>query len=278
MATTKKKRATKSKDVATKSSSKELATMEQFEQQMAADAAADEARLGKSGESNFISIKNKEFTFRGSDLGEEMEVVIVNFASANMYYDSGYDPDDPNAPACCAIGLDENDMLVPFDASPVPQADNCEDCELNEWGSADVGKGKKCNNRKILAVIPADFASSEEVETAFVSISPLSMSNFNKYVKGLSKTIKRPSYGVITLMYFDEESSNEVLKFKAVGPIETPAEMQTIMEQRAMCEAELLAEPDFSNYHEVEKKPRRSAKKKDEPAAKKKGRASKFSK
>ena len=250
--------------------------MDQFNKQFEQDAQIDEDRLGKSGESQFISIKNKEFTFRSSALGEELEVVIINFASANVYYDSNYDKDDQNAPACCAIGLEDNEFLVPFENSPEMVNDNCEECEYNEWESADVGKGKKCGNRKILCLVQADTLEDEEIEYAFISVPPTSMSNYNKYVKGLSRTMKRPSYAVITQISFNEESDNEELVFKPVEPIESVNNMNTIMLLREQCEADMLAEPDFSQYHIVEKKTRRAATKKKAVATKK--RASKFSK
>jgi hypothetical protein len=41
------------------------------------------------------------------------------------------------------------------DANFQPQSDLCKTCEHNQWGSADKGRGKACQNRRRLTMIPA---------------------------------------------------------------------------------------------------------------------------
>lgn len=255
------KKKTAKKAVSKKSSqSKALTTMEEYEKQMADDASADSARVSGGGEGQFISTSNGTFTYKDSDLGDSIEVVIVNFASENIYYDAPWDPDDPNSPACAATGYDDNDYLAPFDESPDKQCDTCEECELNVWGSADVGKGKKCKNRKRLALVHVDDIGNEDAEIAKLGIAPTSLGNFNKFIKGLDKTLKKPAYGVVTNIFFDPDD-DKVLKFKPVEPISDPAAIAFIMEQRKAVEDSLVEPPDFSNYHEPVKQQRRSSKK-----------------
>lgn len=267
------------KKTAKKSKSKALVSMEDYENQMMADASSDSARITSREGGSFISTQNGTFTYQDSDLGDSMEVVIIAFASTNMHYPFVYDKDDPQSPGCAAIGLDDNDYLVPSDESPDKINDDCETCEFNEWGSADVGKGKKCKNGKRLALIHSDSILDEEVEVAMLSIAPTSMGNFNKYVKGLEKTLKRPTYGVVTEVFFDPDD-DKVIKFKSVEPVSNPAQMQVIMDQRTLVEDALLEEPDFSNFHEPIKQKKRGGKASKKKTSKKKSskKSSRFTK
>jgi len=268
----------KAKKKASKKQSKALVSMEDYEKQMMADASSDSARITSREGGSFISTQNGTFTYQDSDLGDSMEVVIVGFASTNMHYPFPYDSDDPNSPGCAAVGMDDNDYLIPSEESPDKINDDCETCEFNEWGSADVGKGKKCKNGKRLALISYDEILNEEVEVAMLSIAPTSMGNFNKFVKGLEKTLKRPTYGIVTKVFFDPDD-DKVIKFKPVEPVSDPAQMQVIMEQRQLIEEALIEEPDFSNFHEPVKKQRRggSGKKASKKKSSKK-KSSKFAK
>lgn len=242
------------KKTASKKPGKQMATMAAYEKQFEQEAQADVDRTGGLGEGNKVSIAGGSFTFQGQDMGETLEVVVVNFCSKNEKWDARYDKDDLNSPACAAIGMEDNEKLTPSEDSPVLYSESCGDCEHNEWESAETGKGKACNQKKRLVLVSADGIMDDEPELVELEVPPGSTKNFKKYLKGLAKKIKRPLHGIKTEISFDSEFDYEVLSFKSLDRIEDVAEMNAVMDLRGQCEADLLATPDFSNYHVVEKK------------------------
>lgn len=247
----------KKKAVKKKSTGKQMITMEQLEAQMAVEAESDAGRVGTGSSGSTISISGGSFTFKEADLGEELDVVIVDFININEWYDRPYDPDgELTAAACCAVNRDDSDYMVPFDDSPVKQADECCECEYNEWGSAANGKGKMCGNkRKLLVVHPDELENDvDSIEVAYLRVSPTSIKNFDKYIKGVSKVSKRPSYGVITQMTFDEDFDYPVLEFKPTEVLKTVAQITKVQELRKMYMEDLAEAPDFSQYEEPVKK------------------------
>lgn len=166
-------------------------------------AMTEEQNLAEGGEGNFISTKNSEFSYRGTDMGTELSVIILAYCHDYTYYDSKYDADNPGPPACFAVGDMKPRDLVPHEDSPSPQADECDSCQLNEFGS-DGGKGKVCRNHYRLAIIPSD-SDYTTAEIAFVRIAPTGYSKYGSYVRGLKKKHGIPPIGCITTLSFMEE-------------------------------------------------------------------------
>lgn len=92
----------------------------------------------------------------GLNLGDEIQVAIINFVARNTYYSSPYNPNNLTPPDCYAIGTVRHDLLVPEDDSPNKQSDACATCELNKFGSGSNGVGKACSNRYLVAVLVVD--------------------------------------------------------------------------------------------------------------------------
>lgn len=92
----------------------------------------------------------------GLNLGDEIQVAIINFVARNTYYSSPYNPNNMAPPDCYAIGTVRHDLLVPEDDSPNKQSDACATCELNKFGSGSNGVGKACSNRYLVAVLVVD--------------------------------------------------------------------------------------------------------------------------
>jgi len=275
-----KKKAAKKKTTKKKSASKAMVSMAEFEQQMMEQANLDSARTGSGGGANFISIRGGSFTYQEADLGEEIEVVVLDFVNVKDYYDSPWDQDNPSSPACWSVSYDKPSEMVPSEYSPVVQAEACAGCWANEFGSADRGKGKACRDGRRMAVISKDQLDDavEDIEIALLKAGPSSCPNFDKYIKGLAKVAKRPCYGVVTTAFFDDNMDYEVLKFRSNEKVESPEHMQKIMELREQVSELLTQEHDPANYVSPEEQApargnKKAAKKK---AAKKKG--SKFSK
>ena len=256
-----KKKVSKKKTDRKTSTSKAMVSMDDFKRRSQADAERDSTRIAAGAGGSYISLRNGRFQFQDADLGKELDVVVLGFCSENVYYDSPWDPDDPNSPACAAIGMDDNDYLIPDEKSPEVQADSCEECEYNEWGSASVGGGKMCSNRKRLLVAAVDdLLAGGEVETPTMGVAPTSIGNFNKYVKGLDKVHHSACYAMITKLEVDEDD-DKVINFSAVEPVDDNALAQAIMERLDSVEGMLVTEYDFSNYHKPQPKRRGSKKK-----------------
>lgn len=267
----KKKSLTKAK----KSSSKALMTQAQVDAMYAAQAAEESERI-RSGGGNRISIRGEEFSLRGASLGEELEVVILGWRYENQWYGGlPYDPQNPTIPSCYAIGELDTSM-APHKDVPEKQSDSCQGCELNEWGSAERGRAKACKNgRKVAIVAAADLGSSpEDIEIVILNIPPTSLKNFDKFVKGLNKVVKRPAHGVITKVFFDADAAHEVLKFCVVDKV--GMDVVDVIETKREEATDILDQGyDATGYVRIEDRATFKKKAVKGATAKKKGRFSK---
>ena len=274
-----KKKAVRSKSTALATrNTTALATMEDFEKQMAAQAEADSARVGAGSDGAYMSIKGGTFTYQDADLGSELSIIILGFVNEKAYYDHPYDSDQPTAPACFAIGEGSPDDLTPFNGVAKLQCETtCADCWANEWASADTGRGKACkDSRKIMFISIDDTeADIENIEVVKLRIPPASLKFFDKFIKGIGKVSKRPCYGVFTDMTVDLDEDYPSVHFKAEGLINDAALLNKIVMLKEMHTDGLMETYDPDDYAEPVKKARVTKKRatKKTPAKKK----SKFS-
>lgn len=255
---------------------------------LAERAEKDRERVSGGGTSDYITLGNKGFEFKGASLGNEFLAVILDFSYLNEWFDRKFDPENPSNPACFAISMDgpKVEDMVPHEESPLPQNDNCADCDLNQWGTAEMGKGKACGNKKRLALIPADPESLEDLEgaeLAFHRCGVNTASHFEKYKKGVDKLHKSPVCAVITRIYKDDDFEQAVANFETIEIIDDDAVLDVILD-RAESESvmDILMESYDKTLFEPLKKGssgKKSSKKKaaKKKAAKKKGSKSKFS-
>lgn len=185
-----------------------LATYDEELAKLAKEASGQEAGVGGG---SFFSIRNNTLMFNDSPVpGNEMLVVVADSVNENVYYTESFDADSPSTPACYAFGRDADTMGPHADVDD-PQAERCADCSMNEWGSADVGRGKACGNRRRLALIQAGTITKNgdyELETdadvlaqeelCFMRLPPTSLKSWAGYVKKLDGTLSRPPFAVVT--------------------------------------------------------------------------------
>jgi len=174
-------------------------------------AAEQEKNIGSGA---FFSLKGGILSWNGEALLEnKMAVVICDSVLENVFYEEEYDPDEPAPPTCYAFGRDE-DTIAPFEKvvkDGNAQADQCDGCQFNEWGSADKGRGKACRNGRRLALISAgqfdkktgefELESNKALQTAalgFMKLSPTNIKAYATYVKQLSSIAKRPPWAMVT--------------------------------------------------------------------------------
>lgn len=228
-----------------------------YEQELAKEVAEIQKRIAAPAGDRIRTNGSKNFILPDGSEGTSLTCVIVDFVSANMYYDSPFQKDTPGAPACFAIGL-EPSTLAPSDKSPAKQNDTCAPCPQNQFGSAPTGgKGKACRNTRQLAIVaaPAEagVVNDQQGPVWLLSVPPTSLRAFDAYVNRLrlSKTI--PS-AVVTEITMDPSITFTNLQFNAVRAL-APEELPTYMGRRPEAKDRLTQEPDVSQYQP----PRRAA-------------------
>lgn len=220
-------------------------------------------------EGNKISVKGSKFTYQGGVIGNELSAVILGFRHENVFYDSKFDPDEPIPPACFAIGNVEAEM-VPHPTSPKPQCDNCAECPMNQWGSADTGNGKACSNRRRIALLDADCEDIADAEVAMLNIGPSTLKNWSKYVKDLERKYNRPVFGAVTKITFDEDFDYPVLIFEMEQLIDDVDLLEALIARREQVDPQLDQPIDVSNYVDPEEA---APKRRGAPAKAKAGKA-----
>lgn len=206
--------------------------------------AAEESDRTPVGAGNQISVrKNGEFRHQGADVGNEIQVIVVDHVFMNQYFDSPFDEDNPSPPACYAVSAKDKNM-APVDGSPVKQSPGCDGCWANEWKSDDRGRGKACGNKKRLAVV---FADDVEGELSFLTVAVTSAPNFNKYVKKLNDASGLPVSAVVTKVGFDDSEDYQKLTFVTEDRLDRET-YNAIQARVPEARAALMAPPDFSGY------------------------------
>jgi len=215
-----------------KANSKELANVTE---QLAAEAASIADSIGKPS-TNQIKVRDKVFTLPdGQIIQAPLQIVIIDFISQNKFYENAYNENNIEAPACFAISKTVSDM-APSENATDPQADDCNSCPMNEFGSD--GNGKACKNTRVLAVTLPN-VEGDDIYT--MSVSPTAIKAFDAYVGSIAKMFKAPPVRVITEAMFHPEKSYPSLMFGNPQPNENYAED---FARRSEAEDLLTVEPE----------------------------------
>lgn len=249
--------------------------MVNYDAQMAKFAAAASAKEKESGGGGgFISLKGGEFTFKGDVLPGPLQVVILDTAFENAYYDAAWDDENPSPPACFAVSneVTANDELEPHETSPDTQCSNCEECEMNEWGSADTGRGKACsNNRRLMVISADDLDDLEGAQPAMIRLSPTSIKHWSGYAKKITNVMKLPPFAVITELELSRVDGKTYYELKpsfveAVNKKHIPE----LIELVDSIQEDLVQPYDVSSYGEEAPKKKSNRRKVKKKAVKKK--------
>lgn len=182
-----------------------------------------------------ISTKGKVFTLPdGSSNPGPMNCVVLDWVTANIYFEGIYNPNDIKPPACWAIS-DKPAGMGPSDKVPKRQDVDkngkknvgCKDCVKNEWGSG-TGRGKACKNTRRLLVVPAK--AGAETQPWVLDVSPTGLKHFDKYVNSMADMGMHPIQ-VVTEVSFDESEAYPSLRFKAAKPHDNLEIMWALKEQ-----------------------------------------------
>lgn len=176
---------------------------------------ATEAKKGfEAPTGKFISLKGGKMTYGGANIpNNEFNAVVLGAVYENQYFDpeQPYDSESPQSPICYAFGHEkECKDASPHENSPTPQSDACAGCDHNEFGSAEKGKGKACNNRMRLALITEDeLENIATAELTFLKVPVMSVKNFQKFVTDAEKIHGRPYYGVVCRIFLEDDDKSQ---------------------------------------------------------------------
>ncbi len=192
----------------------------------------EQAKQSATG-GNWINVRQGEMRFQGQPIPDNnLDLIVLDVAFENDYYDKDFNADDTAPPVCFAIAY-EKDALRPDPKSPKPQAEVCARCPKNEFGSANKGSGKACQNRKRLVVISAsDLAPKvlSETDTAMMKTPVTSMKNWDKYASTLTGLRCPYQWAVTNVRAQKHEKYQQELIFNFQGVVPEPA--QEVLDHR----------------------------------------------
>ena len=228
-----------------------------WDEQLAKEAEAAAAAEAKGGAS-YVSLRGGILTYQGAAMpGNQMAVIVVDHIFENVFYEGKFDPQNPIPPTCFAFAR-TGEELAPHEsvvAAGQGQAETCQGCPHNEFGSADTGKGKACRNSRRLALLPAgmldaqgrftaDIENLGEAELALMKLPVTSIKGWAGYVQQLAATLRRPPHGMITKIKVvpDQKTQFRVI-FEALEPVPNEV-MEAVMAKRT--EAQTIVEQPYS--------------------------------
>lgn len=169
-------------------------------EQILAELAKKQAKLEKPVGAN-IGTRAGILTYNGDPVPEnKLDVVVVASMFTNLYYEDGFDPDDPKNPVCYAYS-ETGENMMPHPSAWKPQADKCEDCPHNKWKSDPKGgRGKACKNTRSLAVIPANVLPDNVATCEMAVLKPpvTSVKAWQMYTQKCEMLYHRPTLGILT--------------------------------------------------------------------------------
>lgn len=237
--------------------------------------AAEEAAQEKPAGGKFFSTAGGQLSIGGNSVkNNELICVIVDHAYDYTYYEGRYDPDSPTPPKCFALGHDEKEMAPHESVVERDQEENdqCKGCPMNEWGSAETGKGKACQNRRRLALLPCgsidkhdnlelieDLSHYRKGEIGYLRIPVTSLKNYSNYIRELAATEKRPAFAMVTRIFIEADRKTQFkICFEAIDRL--PNEITEIIykERRPVVHDEILLPYNLDFTEAEEEKPAHS--------------------
>lgn len=233
------------------------------------------------GGGSFFGLQSGVLTYDGSPVpGNQMAVVIVDSVLENLYYEGTWDSDNPEPPTCFAFGrapdeMEIHEVVFKAEQNQSTKEESCAGCEHNEWGSADVGRGKACRNTRRLALIPAgtlnpktdEYEPIEEEkhyqssEFTYMKLPVTSTTAFANYVKSVSKAMGYPPFAVVTKISVVPDAKTQFkVVFETIGELEE--DLLPIMVERNKECRETIDFPYSLERDDDDDKPAKASKKK----------------
>ena len=219
-----------------------------IQQQLAQRAAGLKTQINQPQANRLTINDNAEFV--GADglvLGPEIDMVVLDFISANRFYSRPYNPNNIEPPGCFAFGRVIADM-APHETAPEPQNELCATCPKNEFGSDARGTGKACKNTRELAVITHDQFDlpPEEQKILVYSVPPTGIKSFDAAVGYILRTYESPPVRVLIRAAAVKHPTHISVSF---APTDSENDMlEGHFARIDECEPLLFRYPDVSNY------------------------------
>lgn len=196
--------------------------------------------------SGYISLKAGVLSYGGAAVpNNKLDVVILDYAMENTYYEGKYDPNNVRSPVCFALQRGNEEDMAPHPMSAKPQATTCAECPNLKWGSdPNGGRGKACQERRRLIMIPAATQESPDkvlsAETAIMKLPVTSVKLWANYVATVATLNKRPPFGLVTQIGTQPNPKSQFnVTFTAVAALPDNV-MAAVMQKREACVSTLM--------------------------------------
>jgi hypothetical protein len=209
--------------VAKTSTSRELVN---WDEELAKQAQVAAEMEKNAGGGQFYSIRAGQLSFNDVQFeNSEIAVVILDSILENVFFEEAFDADNPAPPTCFAFGRDEAEMAPHEVVVEVGQAQNetCHGCPMNQWATANTGRGKACRNGRRMALLQAgtfnkqgvfsafdDVSHFESGTIGFLKIPPTSVKGYAAFVKNLFAVLKRPPHGVFARIKVSPDAKTQL--------------------------------------------------------------------
>jgi len=216
----------------------------------AAEVANVQKRITQPSGS-WIKVEGKEFVLPDGRKFSQFDAVIVDFISANNFYDTDYVEGEQNSPKCFALSFDV-EGIKPSASIAKPVHENCDSCPNKVWGSHRNGKGgKACDDNRNYVVMEMD-PKTHESKLYLMKASKTAVKSFDAYVNEIASTHNRPLRGVMTRIGFDATSKYPSQRWACLGAADNALVLEAqskLEEARRM----LKVEPSLTTAEDVPK-------------------------
>lgn len=233
-----------------------------------------------------ISTAGGTFKIGDEDVGDYMELCIIDWVYTNTYYAGRWDPNVKRGAACAAVGREDHDYLTPFRGTGYdPIHDACGDCPKNEWGSdPQGGRGKACKNAARLVVAPVldvreaqtEGLSAAQVPTYYLNVPVTSVQPLMKVISLIEGKIGEVCAAQTNVTNESLASGGHKLTFMpatTLFPTADPEYINFINDLVESNDSMLMAAPRMEEESEEAPKPSKSSRRPGGKAAAKKGAA-----
>lgn len=161
----------------------------------------------------------------GTNLGSEIQIVVVDFYNRNFFYSQAYNPNARTSPDCYAIGK-EIGTLAPEADSPHAQSKDCRSCPMNAFGSGSNSIGKACQNRFWLAVLlidpeNPDAHNAPDAPLYMLDLSPSNRKPFESAVATVARALNGPPIKAILTVLAEGVGTYAKVTFVDLSPTRT---------------------------------------------------------
>lgn len=224
-----------------------MADIESIKAKLREQAAAMSERTAPPAGIKIQVTQDKKFKLPNGETVTELLACVVDFRTVHNFYEGEFDPKNIVPPVCFAVGTNPKAM-VPVADSPELQAESCQVCPQNQFGSAVRGEGKACKNGRMLALLPPNEDGTDvdhEADIWLLGVSPTAIRAWDGFVQGLSRQHQLPPSAFLVPIGFNDAVTYAQLTFGEAVPIAALGEVLARQDEAA----ELLEQkPDWAGF------------------------------